>query len=344
MLMIMIKQGLQRGNDLLLKVLGCVVATLLLAGCSAFSPRLTPGYVTQDDNFQVIRSFPGDTYKTLAKRIYGTSVEADRLSTINPELDPAGGTLIAAPRRVLNPLGVYPNGYRTMPILCYHRFTAANKSRSKLELTQHKVRQQLQYIADQGYHVIRMSDVEDYLQGRKEIPRRSVVITIDDGYRSTYDVLFPLLQEYEFPATIFVYTDFIGAPAALTWKQMKIMRDSGLVDIQSHSKSHASLVELTNSGPGYLKRLESEVRTPSKALEKRLGHPVDIFSYPYGDTNKKAVKALKKQGIRMAVTVNRGGNPSFANPYLLRRTMVYGDDTLASFKRKLQVFRRESFE
>ena len=71
---------------------------------------------------------------------------------------------------------------------------------------------------------------------------------------------------------------------------------------------------------------------------------MDLFSYPYGDSSDTAVALLKEQGVRMAVTVRRGGNPSFADPYMLQRTMIYADDNLASFKRKLQVFRRVRYK
>ena len=68
-----------------------------------------------------------------------------------------------------------------------------------------------------------------------------MVITIDDGYRSTYEVAFPVLKRHSFPATVFLYSDFVGAGDALTWAQMKEMTQSGLIDIQPHSKSHANL-------------------------------------------------------------------------------------------------------
>ncbi len=56
------------------------------------------------------------------------------------------------------------------------------------------------------------------------------MITIDDGYRSSYEIAYPILKKFGFPATVFLYTDFVGASDAMTWAQMKEMTASGLVD------------------------------------------------------------------------------------------------------------------
>ena len=59
-----------------------------------------------------------------------------------------------------------------------------------------------------------------------------MVITIDDGYESTYRHAFPILKRHGFPATVFVYTDFLGGGDALTWPQLQEMSASGLIDVQ----------------------------------------------------------------------------------------------------------------
>ena len=60
-----------------------------------------------------------------------------------------------------------------------------------------------------------------------------MAITIDDGYRSTYEIAYPVLRKHGFPATVFLYTDFVGAADALTWPQMKEMAASGLIGLAS---------------------------------------------------------------------------------------------------------------
>ena len=82
---------------------------------------------------------------------------------------------------------------------------------------------QLDWLARNNYQVLRLADVAGFLAGKKALPQRSVVITIDDGYETVYRHAFPLLKKYGFPATLFVYTDFIGSrdgchgPSCRSW-------------------------------------------------------------------------------------------------------------------------------
>ncbi len=320
-----------------------VTLSMLLTGCVPVlsgpeKAELQPGeLIARSDNFMLVRSRPGDDFSSLARRLYGSAAEASRLSTLNPPPDPVGGSVLAAPVRVLNPSGVYAAGYRTIPILSYHQFTARKQARSRLQLPVAAFRAQLRFLRDHGYQVLRLSELPEYLNGEREIPSRSVVITIDDGYRSVYEIAWPVLREFGYPATLFVYTDFIGVGASVSWAQMKAMMASGLIDIQSHARSHASVAAAPPGVEDFHSWLTREVAGSRRILEKGLGHRVDQFSYPYGESSEAAVALLKKHGYRLAATVQRGGNPVFADAFRLRRTMVYSDDTIAAFKRKVQV-------
>ena len=81
----------------------------------------------------------------------------------------------------------------------------------------------MEYLARNGYRVIPLAQLARFLDGKEPLPRKSVVITIDDGYRSTYEIAYPILKKYGFPATVFLYSDFVGAADAMTWAQMKEM-------------------------------------------------------------------------------------------------------------------------
>ena len=318
-----------------------LILTALLTGCSSDSSTI----LGEDSHFLLVRIKPGDTYKSLAEQYYGTPSLAEKIRSLNPELKAKGGDIIAIPKNNTNPAGVYPDGYRTIPILCYHRFTRQQHSDERLNLPEDMLRQQLRYLTDNNYQVIALNELDAYLGGEKEIPEKSVVITIDDGYRSVYEIAYPLFKKFNTPATLFVYTDFIGAPMAINWKQTKEMSASGLIDIQSHSKSHASLVtpEKPESEAEFIQRIKREIQYPKAILERKLNKKIDLFSYPYGDSSDDAIYLLKERKIRMAVTVQHGGNPSFSNPLLLHRAMVYADDTIESFRNKLTTFHQERF-
>ena len=90
----------------------------------------------------------------------------------------------------------------------------------------------------------------------------------------------------------------------------------------------------------YRERLDAEARVPRDVLERGLQGKVDMFAYPYGDTTEALIDVLRKRDYRLAVTVNPGGNAFFADPLLLRRSMVLGDQDLETFKAKLQTYRQ----
>jgi peptidoglycan/xylan/chitin deacetylase (PgdA/CDA1 family) len=126
------------------------------------------------------------------------------------------------------------------------------------------------------------------------------VITVDDGFRSAYDIAFPVLKSYGFRATFFIYTDFLGGGRSLTWPLINEMRTSGVIDIQSHSKTHTSFSpgdgEMETSA-SYAARIKTELEPPKAALERQLGEPVTQLAYPYGDTSRLCGSAAQRTQI-----------------------------------------------
>ena len=114
-----------------------------------------------------------------------------------------------------------------------------------------------------------------------------------------------------------------------------------MIDIGAHSKTHRDLIERPagQSDSDYRRNVDTEVRTPRDLLERRLGVAVRHFAYPYGSANAVVMDSLVGHGFRLGVTVNPGGNAFYAQPLLLRRSMIFGDHDLAAFASKLQVSR-----
>jgi peptidoglycan/xylan/chitin deacetylase (PgdA/CDA1 family) len=174
------------------------------------------------------------------------------------------------------------------------------------------------------------------------LPQRAVAITFDDGHVSAYQYAFPLLKKYGVPATCFLYSDFLGARDALSWAQIREMQASGLIDFQGHSKTHSNLVlkGADESEARYRERLDVELRQPRDVIQHHLGTHVTQFAYPYGDANPAVLERLALAGnYRLGFTVNPGGNPFFAQPFMLRRTMIFGERDMEAFRSALQVFR-----
>ena len=296
----------------------------------------------RNERMLLVRPQAGDSYASLAQRFLGHSSSDWMIAEANQAAAPQAGVPLVIPLQPLNPTGVTTDHIQTVPILCYHRFGAGT---SKMVMSPAKFATQLDWLARNGYRVIRLAEaaeLRDFLAGRKALPAKSVVITFDDGYESVHRHAFPLLRQYGFPATLFVYTDFVGAGDALRWSQMKEMADSGLVDIQSHSKSHRNLIERLagETDERYRINLTAEMQVPRDLIQRQLeGVKVRHIAYPYGDANATVTDAATRQGFELGATVVPGGNAFYAPPLLLRRTMIFGDIDLEAFKAKLQISR-----
>jgi len=325
-----------------------IVAAIVLAGCAETPPRpqVEPEPVVnsqegtvlaRDESFAIVVVGAGEDMSTLAQRYLGDRAKRWWISEFNSIDRVQPGQTVVIPLKWANPTGVHANGFLTIPILCYHRF---GPRPSQLAVTPAAFEAQMDYLARNGYQVIPLSRLTGFLERGEPIPRNSVVLTIDDGYRSTYEVAFPILRKYGFHATVFLYSDFVGAPDALTWPQMKEMEASGLVSIQPHSKTHANLTLRLpgESDAKYRDRMRAEVDSPIRQIQDRLAVASIAYAFPYGDVNETVVDLLKRQGIHIGVTVTPGGNGFFAYPFMLRRSMVFGGDSIDVFKSKLATF------
>ena len=295
--------------------------------------------LAQTEDFLIVSARAGDTYASLARFYLGDAALADLLADANAAHAVETGRPVIVPLKTGNASGVFFDGYQTVPILCYHQFTAG-RSADLMVMPRDSFVQQMDYLKNNNYHVISLADLQGFLNGSKPIPPRSVVLTIDDGFRSTYDIAYPILKSYGFKATFFIYTDFVGAGRALTWSQINELRASGMIDIQSHSKTHTSFSLHPGESPAYGARLAAEIDQPHAIFQRQLNENVRMFAYPYGDSSPLAVKMLRDRSYGLAVTVTRGANAPFSDPLMLKRDMVYSNATMQDFQKYLSVYSR----
>ena len=214
----------------------------------------------------------------------------------------------------------------TAVVLTYH--IVESPSDTFYSMSREAFRLQIDYLRETGYTVIPLADLVDYVAGRKEsIPRQSVVITVDDGWKCTYTEIYPLLQEMGLPFTVFLYPKFIGASHfALTWDQVIEMSDNG-VDIQSHSHSHPFLTKHSDQS------LRAELVESRKILEAKTGKPVRFLAYPYGDYNTRVARATEAAGYDAGLTCDFGPVRKESNPFRMKRVVIYEKTTFAEFRK-----------
>ena len=335
------------------RVGGIVLALAIsaLAGCATApppapsaaqrpAPEAAPGYgeLARNERFVLYVPAPEDTLESLAERFLGSAGRAWEIADFNGVANVAAGAVLTVPLRPANPRGVAVNGYQMVPILCYHR---VGPGVSPMVMSPSAFAAQLEYLASNNYRVIPLRALVDFLAGHGQLPQRAVVLTFDDGHVSAYRHVYPLLRKYGFPATFFLYTDFLNTAEGLSWAQIREMSASGLIDFQSHSKTHANLIVRRpgETDQQYRERLDLEIRLPRDLIERNAATKVTSYAYPYGDANETVLERIAKTGHALGLTVNAGGNPFFAYPLMLRRTMIYGGNNLDAFKAALQVFR-----
>lgn len=227
-----------------------------------------------------------------------------------------------------------------VPILMYHDFAPLEQKGNPLLVTTQSFERQMAYLKEHGYHVIPLDQLVDGIKEKKRFPHKTVVLTFDDGYRSNYEYVYPVLRKYGFSAIIFLPAHLIEMNARfLTWAQIREMSGQG-ISFGSHTKEHLVLSHLTDT-----KQLWDEIAGSKPMIEKQAGVPVRFFSYPVGAFTDEVVRYVKEAGYKGAVTTKRGQGALYgADPYLLRRISVRDDDLSWKFWAKVSgyynVFRK----
>ena len=237
-------------------------------------------------------------------------------------------TAFAAPRRT------GPES-PTATVLCYHIVEAP--AAPLMHIDRETFRQHLRYIEMTGYNVIPLRHLYEYVTGKRaSIPKNAVVITIDDGWRSTYTEAFPELQKRKFPFTVFIYPNIIGKTSnALSWKQIREMADAG-VDIQSHSLTHPYLTKRrhrSKSEKAYGEWLSKELVESRRILEKQTGQKVQFLAYPYGDYDDRVAEAATGAGYTAALTCDFGSVKKGSDPLKMKRFVIDDRMDFAAFRK-----------
>jgi len=190
------------------------------------------------------------------------------------------------------------------------------------EITPAVFEAQMNELKNRGIAVIGIQDLLAWKRGEKNIPPRCAVITFDDGWKSQYEVAWPIMKKFGYPFAMFIYTEGVrggslGGGEAITWEQLADMRDNG-VDIEAHSATHQDLREghtimlastggkrtkTTLTGPQYEQWMQNEVVGSKQLLEQRLGIKVNCFAVPFGNYNEHVKELLRNAGYQAILTL-----------------------------------------
>ena len=211
-----------------------------------------------------------------------------------------------------------------VPILLYHRFGLA--AIDGMTVTTGVFESHLMYLKEHGYRVIPLRELVDYLLSEGPPPgHRSVTITVDDGHRSVYSSMFPLVRKYHIPVALFLYPSAISnASYALTWDQVREMKETGLFDIQSHTFWHPDFRnERKRLTPKeYEKFVEMQLKKSKEKLEKEIDAKVTMLAWPFGIYDAELIKKASEAGYVAAFGMERGHVSLSSNRMALPRYLM----------------------
>jgi peptidoglycan/xylan/chitin deacetylase (PgdA/CDA1 family) len=215
------------------------------------------------------------------------------------------------------------NDNRGVPVLYYH--SVQKNADNEVIITPKTLKYELQYIKDQGYTTLTMNELYNYLLHNSPIPKKSIVITFDDGYMDNYYNAFPILKDLNMKATIFCITSNLDGSYYLSKEAINEMLNYG-IDIESHTVNHLKLNQLT-----YSEQLR-ELQESKKNLESITGKEVYAVAYPFGAFNDDSIKAAKAAGYKLGFTTNRGLSDRDDNPLKLDRIYISSNYSMNTFK------------
>lgn len=215
----------------------------------------------------------------------------------------------------------------SVPVLMYH--SISDSKFNPYILSKDRFEQQMDYLKTNGFTTLSTEDVYEFMMFNKPIPKKSVLITFDDGYMDNYKYAYPILKKDHFKATFFVITGNIDkGDLYLSSAQLKEMEQNG-IDIESHTVHHDKLGTLS-----YSEQLQT-LKDSKQYLENTLNKKVNFIAYPFGSYNMDTLKADKEAGYTMAFTTE-GKWSNKANGILtLHRVFISGFCHMGSFERRV---------
>jgi peptidoglycan/xylan/chitin deacetylase (PgdA/CDA1 family) len=221
------------------------------------------------------------------------------------------------------------------PIILYHRFGPLIAD--GMTITTDVFESHLKYLRDKGYTVIPLRQlINFYLRKGPPPPPRSVVIAVDDGHKTVYTDMLPLVRKYRIPVTLFLYPSAISnASYAMTWDQVRALKKTGLFDMQSHTYWHPNFnKEKKRLKPAeYGKFVDMQMKKAKEKIEKELGAGVDMLAWPFGLYNDELGKKAGEAGYIAGFTIVRHHTNPSDNIMALPRYLLTNADRGIRFER-----------
>lgn len=224
-------------------------------------------------------------------------------------------------------------GAPSLRVLTYHRF--AEIPHDPFAIPPALFDEQMAWLAEQG-RAVSLATLGAFLRGEHPLPTGAVLVSIDDGFRSTHRKAIRILSDRGVPAVTFVTTSLVGNAAAgaqqpepyMDWSELREVEAAG-VTIGSHAHTHRSLGLLP------IAAAREEARRSRERLAEELAGPIESFAYPFGtrsDYDAATGDALREAGYRYGFTSKHGAIRAGMDPIELPRVKVESGEGMALFR------------
>ena len=181
-----------------------------------------------------------------------------------------------------------------IPIYTYHQIVESPNEVEVdyMQTSLQNFKNQINGLLKLGYTPITYQDLVDYKNSEKAIPKRSCIITFDDGYSSVYEYVYPIIKEYNIPITLFIVNNLVGVNGYMSWDQLKEMHSNKLVDVYSHGLNHSEYDKLGTDV------LLSESEESYLELRNNLddNNLLKVFAYPCGFYTEAEIEKMAENG------------------------------------------------
>ncbi len=208
-----------------------------------------------------------------------------------------------------------------VPVVMYHHVEPTEQQKANTT-TPENFENQMAFLHEKGYQVITLDALIQAIKENRPLGKRTVVLTFDDGYENNYTYAWPILKKYQFPATIFIPSDFVDMDGHLSLKQIKEMMAGG-ISFGSHSRTHVYLPDASVDLQRY------EIIESKHVLEKKLGVEIKHFAYPVGGFSDEIKEIVKKAGYESALATNRGFDRENKDVFEINRVRFSDKDNRA---------------
>lgn len=230
---------------------------------------------------------------------------------------------------------------RTLPILTYHRITDGEPTKDcdpqRIAVSRRAFRAQLAWLKRLGMSTVPLNRYPEWLREGKSIPLRTFAITFDDGYDEVRRYALPLLREFGFTATIFAVSGQLGGRNAWDDGREPLMTIEGYrqwlaagMSVGAHSARHPHLPQESDASA------RQEIRGCKDALEDALRTKIPLYAYPYGETDDRIDAIAREAGFTGAFATDRAPIDHAANPYRIRRAVIFPKNTSLDILMKAQ--------